>query len=185
MDFRRPVVGTVRLVPGVIDHLRGHRQFAQDRPEAGGILLGRLILGTADVVVDEACGPSSHDRRSRHRFLRARRPAQETVDQAWTRSDGTLIYLGEWHTHPEDDPTPSCIDRRSWAHTVRRATLEQDFLLFVIVGRVSLRVWEVSVATGPPSIVALDECVSSSARSAPPLNDGEQGQGPEQADELL
>uniref|UniRef100_UPI003CED28D9 Mov34/MPN/PAD-1 family protein n=1 Tax=Enterobacter cloacae complex sp. 280C5 TaxID=3395861 RepID=UPI003CED28D9 len=30
------------------------------------------------------------------------------------RSDGFLVYLGEWHTHPEDFPQPSSTDLRSW-----------------------------------------------------------------------
>ena len=52
------------------------------------------------------------------------------------------IYLGDWHSHPEDRLTPSPVDRRDWSGTLERAVYEQDFLLFAIVGRKSLCLWE-------------------------------------------
>lgn len=61
---------------------------------------------------------------------------------AWRESTGTRIYLGDWHSHPEDDPKPSCVDRRDWNRVLKRAVYEQDFLLFAIVGRRSIAPWE-------------------------------------------
>lgn len=42
-----------------------------------------------------------------------------------------MDYVGEWHTHPECNPTPSTIDMRGWtqASSTRKAPM-----LFVIVG---------------------------------------------------
>lgn len=133
-----------------LSHLWAHRQFGEGTPEAGGILLGRLIKGSPDTVVDQALGPSAEDRRGRFSFFRARQPAQVLVDQVWQTSGQTLNYLGEWHTHPEDDPSPSCIDRRDWSRITARARFEQPSLLFVIVGRVHLRVWEMPKASSKP-----------------------------------
>jgi integrative and conjugative element protein (TIGR02256 family) len=120
-----------------------HRQLCEEKPEAGGILLGRIIKGSPDIVVDQAVGPSPGDRRGRYFFFRARRSAQIIINQAWNASRQTLNYLGEWHTHPEADPSPSAVDRRDWAQIAARSGFEQPSLLFVIVGRVYIRVWEV------------------------------------------
>jgi integrative and conjugative element protein (TIGR02256 family) len=120
-----------------------HRQLHARDPESGGLLLGRLISGTEDVVIDFVSRPSGADRATRFRFFRARRPAQQRVTDAWHESLGTRVYLGEWHTHPEDDPTPSCIDRRNWRRIVKRAQFEQPFLFFVIVGRRGTAAWQV------------------------------------------
>ena len=32
----------------------------------------------------------------------------------WAASNGTVTYIGEWHTHPELTPNPSQIDLNSW-----------------------------------------------------------------------
>lgn len=56
-----------------------------------------------------------------------------------------MTYLGEWHSHPQDRPHPSAIDRGSWARTRR---LHNRPLVFLIVGRTD--VWlSVQPAGGP------------------------------------
>ena len=90
-----------------VEKLLAHRQLQDSSPEAGGVMLGRLILGTSDVVVDAVTGPCTEDKYSRFTFFRSRRRAQQIVDEAWHTSCGTKIYLGDWHTHPEDIPRPS------------------------------------------------------------------------------
>lgn len=154
MRFLRPKGGVVELAEAALGHLFMHRQLGGGTPEAGGILLGRLIKGSADIIVDHAFGPSPEDRRGRFFFFRAKRPAQTLVDQAWQVSGQTLNYLGEWHTHPEDDPSPSCIDRRDWSRITARAKYEQSALLFVIVGRIHLKVWEVPKTSGKPILLS-------------------------------
>jgi integrative and conjugative element protein (TIGR02256 family) len=144
----------VEFSESVLSHLLSYRQLDAVAPEAGGILLGRLIIGSEDIVVDQALGPSSEDRRRRCSFFRARRPAQSLVDHAWKNSKQTLNYLGEWHTHPEADPSPSGTDRQDWSRIAAEATFEQSSLLFVIVGRIHLRVWEVPKVTRRPILLS-------------------------------
>jgi len=64
----------------------------------------------------------------------------------WRATRGTVRYLGEWHTHPEDHPTPSGLDRSEWRRlaTGRRDKRPQ---LSIIVGRKSLYV-ELSQSDG-------------------------------------
>jgi integrative and conjugative element protein (TIGR02256 family) len=118
------------------------RQLSPTDLEAGGILLGRLILNSSDVVVDSISIPSIRDRRERARFWRTKSDTQKMVERAWADSGGTRVYLGEWHSHPEDDPRPSSLDTTEQARIVLSATYEHESLFFAIVGRRVVRVWE-------------------------------------------
>lgn len=141
--FRRASGGRLAIGPDAQSTLLAHRQLSSRAAEAGGILLGRLLLGSDDVVVDQAAEPVAEDRRARFHFIRALLPAQTRVVELWRQSRGTTIYLGEWHTHPEDLPTPSWLDEREWRRIATMARYEQSHLFFVIVGRATARAFEV------------------------------------------
>ena len=116
-------------------------QHGPTDPEAGGILLGREIVGSNDLVVDDATIPMDGDQRTRCSFHRSGPGHQQLILNAWRDSDGTCGYLGEWHTHPEARPEPSIIDRRDWARRLVEDHVEGDVVLFLIVGTEELAVW--------------------------------------------
>lgn len=121
--------------------MRHHVQNAPNKPEAGGVLLGRHIVDTRDIVVDLLTTPLPGDRQSRNRFFRARREHQAVIDTIWRETDGVCTYLGEWHTHPESIPIPSVLDQLNW----RRKLMVDEFstvLFFVIAGTEQVKVWE-------------------------------------------
>ena len=140
--FRRPAGGLLTIGPTAVATLEAHKQIRRSMSEAGGILLGRLIESSPDAVVDVAVPPQPGDRKSRFFFFRRKQPAQERVNRAWMDSGGTMIYLGEWHSHPEDDPKPSGHDLTNWRRILREVVCEHDPLFFVIVGRHRSRCWE-------------------------------------------
>jgi integrative and conjugative element protein (TIGR02256 family) len=144
--FIRSNGGVLQLAPAVVRLMQRHRQLAPQDPEAGGILLGRLIRDGDGIVIDGGTTPSLSDRATRTTFFRGQEHTQRVVDWAWTASKGTLVYLGEWHTHPENRPTPSMQDRRNWANIFWEAEFEHAFLVFFIVGRQEIRCWEVRPA---------------------------------------
>jgi integrative and conjugative element protein (TIGR02256 family) len=146
--FTRPCGGRIELARVAVDTLLRFRQLDPGAVEAGGILLGRLLVDSADVVVDVAVSPGARDVRGIFRFERQRGDAQQRVDQEWRDSLGTRVYLGDWHSHPEEDPHPSSVDLANWRTLLRRTKCEQEFLLFPIVGRGALRIWEARRDTG-------------------------------------
>ncbi|MEX6104394.1 Mov34/MPN/PAD-1 family protein [Enterobacter hormaechei] len=75
--------------------------------------------------------PGAGDIRSRLRIERKSKHHQQKVDDLFQQSDGFLVYLGEWHTHPEDFPQPSSTDLRSW-RTGLKAT---EPMVLLIMGR--------------------------------------------------
>jgi integrative and conjugative element protein (TIGR02256 family) len=128
----------------IVEHaIKQMQAFAQhhwrDR-EAGGVLMGRHLLDSHDVVVDEVSTPQSTDRRSRFNFFRSRKHEQ-VAHQRWLQEHSTSAYLGLWHTHPERDPAPSGVDRRDWENAVANDVYEGDRLFFPIVGTGCIRVW--------------------------------------------
>lgn len=164
MVFARPGGGVFRLSERSLTIIEPYRQRSGAATEAGGVLLGRLIVERPDVVVDTVTVPSQRDWRSRFTFVRAAAPTQRAIDRAWKESLGEQNYLGEWHTHPEDDPTPSGVDLSDWRRLARDARFEQDALFFVIAGRVHIRAWE--VARGGGQVAALIATVPIDGREA-------------------
>ncbi len=140
--FLRPNGTTLKIVESAFLILNSARQDQWRDPESGGILLGRVIQGSGDIVVDEATKPNEKDVRKRFSFFRRKKPAQERVNLAWCESSGTRVYLGEWHSHPEDTPEPSTKDIRNWERILADVKCECDALFFVIVGRGEIRAWE-------------------------------------------
>lgn len=134
-----------RLILGdeAVRQMGAHAQRSRWQAEAGGVLLGRHLLESKDLVVDEVTVPQKEDRRSRFNFFRSKH--HSTLAHArWAASRGTTAYMGLWHTHPEADPTPSSIDRHDWEHAVSADTFEGDSLFFPIVGTERIRVWSKS-----------------------------------------
>lgn len=128
----------------IVEHVLQHMQaFAQRRwwdREAGGVLMGRHLLDSHDVVVDEVSTPQNTDRRGRCSFFRSHKHEQ-VAHQRWLHEHSTSAYLGLWHTHPERDPTPSGVDLRDWENAVANDVYEGSRLFFPIVGTERIRVW--------------------------------------------
>lgn len=138
--FGRPGGGRLKISKPALLQMLLFRQLNPADCEAGGVLLGRLLLDSHDIVVDEVTVPMRGDKRSRFAFYRHKCGHQAIINQRWQESKGTCIYLGEWHTHPEPAPTPSRIDRTDWQRKLRADRFEKS-LFFVIVGTHEIRMW--------------------------------------------
>lgn len=100
--------------------------------EAGGVLMGFRRAHHLHVV--DLTEPFPTDRSTRTSFRRERTGHAEVVQRRWFGSARTCDYLGEWHTHPEDYPTPSAKDRREWRALVLRSPRSLVFLIAGIRG---------------------------------------------------
>lgn len=144
MVFRKAGGGRLGLDSNALHVLLSFAQVDSGATEAGGVLIGRFIAESEDIVIDMVTGPMAGDRRQRNRFDRAKRAHQQAIDRAWKESDGTRTYLGEWHTHPEPFPSPSAIDLRDWRKRIKRDTFHGDALHFLIVGQKEISAWEMA-----------------------------------------
>ncbi|WP_313065027.1 Mov34/MPN/PAD-1 family protein [Pseudomonas sp.] len=91
--------------------LGGFNRYIQegiDSKEAGGILLGHVRGEHLETI--EATEPLFWHKRFRFLFERLPYLHHRLAMKRWKESNGLVRYIGEWHTHPQNFPTPSSID---------------------------------------------------------------------------
>ena len=125
-DFRQVLV----LSDEVLSYVHSHRQLEESANEAGGQLFG--VVTPQEVLVTVATGPYAGDTRSRFSY----RSSPQSADSAIKTQEGRgLAYLGEWHTHAEDNPTPSSYDKATMSAISKKSTLRAGAAMMLIVGR--------------------------------------------------
>lgn len=120
----------VVLSAGVLEHMHRYRQTRCWHREAGGLLFARF--DGANVLVDAASGPGRQDRRGRFSYRPDRAAEQREIDG---RHATGLHFVGTWHTHPEDRPSPSGVDLASMADIFTKSRHGLNAFAMVIVGR--------------------------------------------------
>ena len=119
----------VIIMPNIVSELLAYRQLTYKCKEAAGVLIGERR--GPHFVIQLISLPCPKDIRHRFSVDRISKHHQKVVDQAFQESKGTWQYIGEWHTHPEDIPTPSLTDINSWKNNL----VSNQELVLIIVGR--------------------------------------------------
>lgn len=117
------------IQPSVLNTFTDHRQLRSNDPEAGGQLFARI--DGPNILLELATGPRKTDRRSRFWYQPDRRAEQEEIDRLHREN---LLFVGDWHTHPELIPHPSPLDLASIRDSVAKSTHHLNGFLLVIVG---------------------------------------------------
>lgn len=120
----------------VLELFQAFVQHHPRSPESGGILLGSSF--ESEEYIMRASMPTSWDRQHRCLFIRDKRSAQIFIDYEWRNSGGTINYMGEWHTHPEDFPEPSRQDLLMIQQQFKLNIHQRDSLFLFIQGRVGI-----------------------------------------------
>lgn len=128
-------VKSVVFTEEVIQLFNKYKQIDKKQHESGGILLGKIYNDL--IIIDQISEPSIEDKSGLFHFYRNVKKAQKITEQAWKESNGERIYLGEWHTHPQDNPIPSSDDKKLIANMLKYSRMEIDFLFMIIIGRIS------------------------------------------------
>jgi integrative and conjugative element protein (TIGR02256 family) len=131
----------LKISEEVLNSFLHYSQLEKNDTEAGGVLLGRFISESNNVVVDRITEPMKNDIRQRCFFKKYREDHQNIIDKIWVVSMGTCNYLGEWHTHPEPHPTPSSHDLSEWKKILKHTVCDSDKLFFIIIGTKSIGIW--------------------------------------------
>ena len=140
--FEDSLSNKIKIGPSALSGMAGFVQNDSAKREAGGVLLGRFLIGNNDVIVDHITVPMIGDKRSRFGYFRSKDAHQKRISETWASSQGTCNYLGEWHTHPEVDPHPSIHDIDNWKNKLNHDQYDSDFLFFVIVGTEQISAWK-------------------------------------------
>lgn len=116
----------------VIEQLRTYCQT--DGNEVGGILTGSVISDNIYRIsnVSEPC--IAFNSSNKYRFVRDAAQANTFIKEDFELSDHTRVYVGEWHTHPEDNPHPSSVDIESIIEIYTKSNIVIGGVFLVIVG---------------------------------------------------
>jgi len=102
--------------------------------ETGGVLVGYI---ENDVIyIEKASYPGPNAIHDIVNFQADANFVDMFIDMECANSDGRYRYIGEWHTHPQIEPTPSDIDLLSLKEIADTST---DFALVVIIGAVDFK----------------------------------------------
>ncbi|MGQ8708198.1 Mov34/MPN/PAD-1 family protein [Serratia sp. TSA_198.1] len=123
----------------VIEIWQSYRQISPHSHEAFGVLIGSKSLDAEVFWLDDITTPMPDDQHTRVSFTMKDQGHQEVVNNAYWQSEGRLGYMGTWHTHPENYPTPSSVDLRDWISCSGRNQDRKTF--FVIVGKKEIKLF--------------------------------------------
>jgi integrative and conjugative element protein (TIGR02256 family) len=87
-------------------YIEGIRHFPN---EFGGILIGRYSDNFKTCVIETTVLPIKY-KSSRYSFERGNGGLMKKL-KTFYKSEPSLIYVGEWHTHTDNTSTPSGIDK--------------------------------------------------------------------------
>lgn len=89
-----------------------------------------------DVIKVKKCSePCIYGIASSYTFERDAEKANQIIKQEFVESEGKMVYLGEWHTHPTAIPSPSPTDKKSIKDILKNNHLASNIIIFIIVGR--------------------------------------------------
>lgn len=131
LAWQNPYIKNSKLLieANVLTDLDNFRQNKKESTEAGGIFLGYRRGIHFHVVATTT--PQPKDLRSRFRFHRTDPYHQKTATTNWKSSNMEMDYLGDWHTHPEINPSPSGIDLSEWKKIYQQ---QKKSMIFLILG---------------------------------------------------
>ncbi len=125
---------SIKITEDVFEKMKIFIQDEKHKSEAGGVLMG-YFLEDNNYSITDVSSPSELDKSSRFTFTRSKKNAQKIINKIFKDSNGKKIYLGEWHTHPEDYPTPSSLDKKSILEQIRGNILNSEIIFMLIIGR--------------------------------------------------
>jgi integrative and conjugative element protein (TIGR02256 family) len=123
---------SIFISDSVFELFESYKQFGLTDNESGGILLGQII--EKGIYILRASTPNKFDKSSRYSFECNKDAAQVIINYEFLNSNKKTIYIGEWHTHPEKNPTPSGIDKSMIIGQFKKNKLNEPFLILIIQG---------------------------------------------------
>ena len=127
----------IEITDECLEMLNAKRQF--DKNEDCGILFGSQISDERiriNSISDSCCDKTSALKCSCHLDVEK---ANKLIAEEFHKSNQTRVYIGEWHTHPEDYPSPSIQDLKSLKESYNKNQLAiPHFILMAIIGRKSI-----------------------------------------------
>ena len=111
-----------------IDIIVNYIQNTPKKNEAGGLLLGYRRGNHFEIV--NITIPYKKDIRKKFYFERKDNKHITLFKKLQLASNNEISFLGEWHTHAEENPIPSQIDLSEWNKTKQKNSNRLIFFIF-------------------------------------------------------
>ena len=102
--------------------------------ETGGILIGIYDENLSLATIHSATGPMEDSEHGATTFKRGVKGINEKITFAQKNTSTNLHYVGEWHSHPNNSPTPSGTDIKQMQVFAKNKQLGIKSPLLLIVG---------------------------------------------------
>jgi len=127
------------IADSVLNVFSKSRQLHPLDVESCGVLIGSYSVNNTKIWIDEVTTTMPDDVVSRCNFWMKDKGHQIYINKCFSRSSGVLGFIGMWHSHPEDNPTPSAEDYEGWKLCVSENGDRE--LFFIIIGNKCLNIY--------------------------------------------
>lgn len=138
VKFKLPNGKCVDILSEVFEEVIKFIQLNQNTPESGGCILGYKHASTGNFSLEYITVPQKEDKCNRISFRILDSIHRKLINLAKRKRS---YYMGVWHTHPQTNPIPSIIDIDDWKDTLKKDNTGCEYIFFIIVGTINLRVW--------------------------------------------
>ncbi|MGL5634042.1 MAG: Mov34/MPN/PAD-1 family protein [Sarcina sp.] len=132
----------IKIKDEVINIIKVYKQLKTTDCEAGGMLIGYETLN-GDIIIEYATKPYRWDVRSRYTFNRRDKKHNRILQSIWKEQGNIHVYMGEWHTHPENYPNYSSQDKNNWIKI--GSEMSKDNFIHLILGNNEIGIWNYNV----------------------------------------
>ena len=123
--------------------------------ETGGMLLGWTNPGENLIAVCAVTGPGPNAAHHLTAFEPDTAWQQRHLDAVYTATDGSVTFVGDWHTHPSGGFGMSRRDRRTMRHTARTSEARTPHPLMGLLARAPDGTYRLGIWAWAPSIIPL------------------------------
>jgi len=124
-------------IPDMIYHTLIHEAEIWRPLETGGSFMGYVATNT-DVVITDAIDAGDNAKHTEHSFLPDQDYQLNEFQRIYYESNGSKLYLGDWHTHPNNLPNLSLQDKKT---LVKSATTPESGnpnpIMMILGGKIS------------------------------------------------
>jgi integrative and conjugative element protein (TIGR02256 family) len=109
--------------------------------ETGGILMGYQVGQQAVITI--AIGPGPKAEHNHKSFIPDQKFHVSEIERVYSASERTITYLGDWHSHPKQEPYLSHRDKLTFAKIANHKPARLPNPLMVVVGTepFKIKIW--------------------------------------------
>lgn len=138
------VMINVHITKEVVETFNFFKQVNLNDNEACGLLIGTHSNDEKNLSIKLITKPGKNDIIKRYSYKIKSKHHIKILKKRFKESNSKEVYLGTWHTHPEDIPKPSIIDVIDWKKQYTKNKHLFDIMIFIIVGKKKILCWSIN-----------------------------------------